>query len=425
MALFKRAYAHGSMKALIDTKAVKIANEELAAALADEGSESLPEEPVGEVAPEATADLAANLVELADSLQASADSAAAAAETVVGGDAGAPPGGMPAEMPAEMKGAPPTEEAKEASAKRAAIRFVQKLAQGSTITGDRPDQQNTPALGTTGEGAMDQQQRPEGFANVGVAGVGQQEAAGKGKIGDEEKVEGIAMGPVAVDGSNTVTEVVNKSASIQNLIRAAARIKQSSTTVGVGAVPADAATGELALDDKNRPGGSAYANKGVADVGKTDEVVPAKARIGDEKAHPGQEAHAGGTNTVIQETKVGEDEAYMQRFKTLGAKYANRFPFYFADHQKVAAVQYLMGLPPQECENVVTKMEKTAEMPAGLKNYIASKGDSEGKSDAEKKDEEDKKDKEDKEDKKDETDKKASAPLPNSNLLSRLRRMQA
>lgn len=413
MALFKRAYAHGSMKALIDTGAVKVANEELAAQLADQASESLPEEPVGEVAPEETAELAANLVQLSNSLQESADNAAQAAEAAAGG--------APAEGAAPVEDVAKSAALRSAATKKAASLFLQKLGQGTTITGDRPEQQNTPVQGVTGEGQMDQQQRPEGYANVGEDGVGTQQDAGKGKLGDEEKVEGTGMGPVAIEGSNTATEVVNKSASIRNIIKAAAQQKKASTTVGVGAPVTDASTGEGKLDDQNRPGGEGYANKGEDGVGHTDMQVPAGARIGEEKAHPGQESHAGGTNTVIQETKVGEDETYMRQFKQLGAKYANRFPFYFDTHQKVATIQYLMGLPPQEREVTVAHMEKTAEMPEGLKNYMAGKGNGE-----EKKEEggEEKKDEDKKEEKKDEGEKK-EASARSSNILARLRRLQA
>jgi hypothetical protein len=398
MALFKRAYAHGSMKALIDAGAIKVANEELAAALADEGSEGLPEEPVGEVAPEATAELAANLVELSNSLQESAGNAAQAAEAVTGGGEAAPVEEAPVEVPPEM------EEAKAASVKRAAAIFRRKLAEGSTITGDRPEQENDPSTATSAESKMDQQQRPENFANVGEDGVGMQEAAGKGKVGDEEKVEGVGMGPVGQENSNSAEEQVGmKSASIRNLIKAATQGKQAATTVGVGATPEDASTGELSLDDQNRPGGEGYANKGVKDVGETVMVTPAGARVGEEKAHPGQDKKKDGSNTVIQETKVGEDEEYMKRFKQVGAKYANQFPFFFDRHQKVATVQYLMSLPPNDRDALVDRMQKTAEVPEALKNYMGGK---------------DEKDDEGEE-------KKASVSASRRNLLSRLRSMQA
>lgn len=399
MALFKRAYAHGSMKALLDTNAVKVASEELAAQLADQASEGMPEEPVGEVAPEATAELAANLVQLSNSLQESADNAASAAQSVAEGG-----------------------EAKSASVKKAAQLFLRKLGQGSTITGDRPEQQNDPAQATSGESKMDQQQRPENYANVGEDGVGTQQDAGKGKIGDEEKVEGTGMGPVAQEGENTATEVVpvKSASSIRDIIKSVTQ-KKANATVGVGAKQTDAMTGEGQVDDKNRPGGDSYANKGEDDVGKTDMKVPAGARVGQEKAHPGQESSVGSTNTVVQETKVGEDEEYMRRFKKVGAKFANRFPFFFDTHQKVATVQYLMSLPPQEREMVVNHMEKTAEVPEGLKNYMASKDVKK-----EEKEEEEDENEEKKEEMNEEmNEEKKSSVNPQSNILKRLRQLQA
>lgn len=415
MALFKRAYAHGTMKALIDTGAVKVANEELAAELADEASEGLPEEPVGEVAPEATAELAANLVQLSNSLQESAGNAAQAAEAVAGG---------------ASEGAEEASEAKEAAFKRAARLFLRKLGEGSTITGDRPEQQNDPSTSTNAESKMDQAQRPENYANVGEDGVGMQQDAGKGKVGDEEKVQGPGMGPVAQEGSNSATEQVGmKSASIRNLIHAATMRKKADMTVGVGTTPPDATTGEGTLDAKNRPGGEGYANKGVNGVGQTDMRVPAGARVGDETPRADQDVKAGGgTNTVIQETKVGEDEAFMRQFKAIGAKYASRFPFYFDQHQKVAAVQYLMSMPPADREALVSRMEKSAEVPEGLKNYMSSKDDGDDESEGEEKGESAKEEKgegaaEEKAEEK--TEKKASVSASRSNLLARLRRVQA
>lgn len=420
MALFKRAYAHGSMKALIDTGAVKVASEELAAQLANQASESLPEEPVGEVAPDDTAELAANLVQLSNTLQESADNAAQAAQAATG-TAGA---GAGADLGGAMGGA--GEEMKAAAWKKAAQHFLQKLGQGTTITGDRPEQQNTAAQDVTGEGEMDQAQRPEGYANVGEDGVGTQEAAGQGALGDEAKVEGVGMGP-AQEGSNTVTEVVNKSASIRNLIKAATQ-KRADSTVGVGSTPPEAVTGEGKLDDQNRPGGAGYANVGEDGVGGTAMRVPAGARIGEEKAHPGQEGHAGSENTVIQETKVGEDESYMQQFRLLGTKFANRLPFYFDSQQKVASIQYLMGLPPGEREAVVSRMEKTAEMPEGLKNYLADKGEGDkGKGADEESTGHEKKEtpEEEKKEDKDKQNTKEASLRSQGNILARLRRLQA
>lgn len=405
MAVFKKAYARGTMKALIDTGAVKVANEELAAELADAASEGMPEEPVEEVAPEATAELAANLVQLSNSLQESAGNAAQAAEAVTG----AAPEAAPA--------------AKEAAVKRAALRFMRKLSEGSTITGDRPEQENDPSTSTNAESKMDQQQRPENYANVGEDGVGMQQDAGKGKIGDEEKVEGVGMGPVAQEGSNSASEQVGmKSASIRNLIHAATMRKRADATVGVGSTPPDATTGEKTLDDQNRPGGDGYANKGVDNVGETDMKVPAKARVGDEEPRTDQDKKKDGTNTVIQETKVGEDEAYLRQFKQVGAKYANRLPFFFDQHQKFAAVQYLMGLPPQDREALVSRMEKTAEVPDGLKNFIATKKeDDEEKGESESEEKSESKSEEKKEENGEE--KKAALRPARNNVLARLRQM--
>jgi hypothetical protein len=394
MALFKKAYAHGVCKALIDTKAVKFASEEIAAEAADAASETLPEEPIEAVAPEQTAELAANLVELSNSLQESADNAAQAADAA----------------------------AKTGSVHKAAARLRAKLAEGtgSTITGTKPEQQNTVQNAETTEAKMDEAQRPEGYANVGEDGVGSQQDSGRGAVGEEEDrdaAQGTGMGPKGEDGTNSAEEA--KSASLRRVIAAAA--KHASTTVGVGGAAPDMDTGEGKLDDQNRPGGKAYANKGSDQVGQTDEKVPAVARIGKEEPNNASggmgPVGTGGTNTVIQETKVGEDEEYMQRFRSLGQKVASKLPFYFTSHQKVAAIQYLMGLPPSEQNRVVGQIEKTAEVPEALKAYVAKSEGDNGEEEEESEEEEKTEEKgEEKEEKKE---------AAQADILRRLRRLQA
>jgi len=406
MALFKKAYAHGVCKALIDTGAVKFANEEIAAEAADAVSEGLPEEPVDAVAPETTADLAANLVELSNSLQESAANAAQAADAAAGS------GGAP--------------EQEVTAAARTLRRKLGMADTGSTITGTKPEQQNTVQNAETAEAKLDDQQRPEGYANVGEAGVGSQQDSGRGAIGEEEDraaAQGTGMGPVGEPGTNSAEEA--KTSSLRRVIAAAA--KHASTTVGVGGVTPDMVTGEGKLDEQNRPGGAGYANKGSKEVGKTDETVPAVARIGKEEPHTAAggmgPVGTGGTNTVIQETKVGEDEEYMKRFRALGGKVANHLPFYLTSHQKVAAIQYLMGVPPSEQTRLIDHIEKTGgEMPDALKSYVAkSDGGDDEKKDDEKKDGEKKDDK--KKDDEECGDSKCAAPR--SDVLARLRRLQA
>ena len=435
--MFRKAYVRGVNKALIDTGAVKYASEELAAEAADAVAETLPEQPTDEVAPEQTAELATTLVELSNQLGQASEGAAAAAEQVAGGApemapemGGAPEMGLP-----EMGGAPemggmeeevasPEDVAKSASlrAKMAAQVLRYKLGTGSTITGDKPHQANTEPLAETAEAMMDLSNRPEGYANVGEAGVGDQAAAGTGAIGDENVVQGIGMGPVGEDGTNSVTEAI-KGASLRNLIK---KVAQGTTITGTDPgqqnTPEQAAqvTGEGAMEAAARP--VSYAVSGEAGVGNSAEAAKERASaVGTEQAHPGTMGPVGkpGTNSAIQQIangKTAEDEEWLKRFKATSAKYASVLPFWMDENAKVASIQYFMGLSPSEATSVASYIQKTAEIPEALKTYVEKKkGDSE--------EEEDKDEKKGKKEDKEEGTKEAS--LQAGDIIQRLRRLNA
>jgi hypothetical protein len=180
--LFKTAYARGALQALIETNVVKVADEEAADAIAQTAGESLPEEPVEAVSPETTTELAANLVQLSDALQASADSAGQAAEAAGAGtmNPGTPMGGMDAGAMGPMGAAE--------AVKGAALRKRSSSQEENTLPS---------AAGENEEAALDIAQRPEGYANVGVAGVGTQAQSGEGAIGKEQQTPptNAAQGP--------------------------------------------------------------------------------------------------------------------------------------------------------------------------------------------------------------------------------------
>jgi hypothetical protein len=423
--MFKKAYARGTMKALLDAGVVKIANEDLAAAVADQAAEGMPEQPLGEVPPEVSADLVANLVDLSNSLQEGAESAAAAANAASGGEA---PG---AEAPAEeATEAPPSPEEKTGALKNAAARLRRKLSAdtGSTIVGDRPVQENRPENTPSAEAKLDAKNRPGGdsYANVGEDGVGGQQDSGAGAIASERKREGVGMGP-AEGGSNSATEAV-KGASLRAFIRKVAMGKSAEvpgTTIDGSKPSVDAITGEGELEKNRRPEG--YANVGVDAVGNSALAAGERAAaVGTEEPHPGQPAHEGGSNTVIDQAKTSADKEFVARFIATGKKYASLLPFYMDENEKTAAIQYLMSLPPFEQARVMSGVEKTAELPEGLKNYIANKKDGEGeKKDDDEKDDDEKNEEEKKEEKKEEAKKEASARrAPKSgDVIARLRQL--
>ena len=405
--MFRVAYVRGVNQALIDTGAVKYASEELAAEAADAVAEALPEQPVGEVAPEDTAEIASALVELSNNLEEAATNAADAAEAVAGG-----PGASVAEG---------VEEKISADVSRAAAILRAKLAQnptGSTITGDKPEQQNTEPLSENAEAKMDLSNRPEEYANVGEDGVGNQEASGDGAVGSENVVQGKGMGPVAVDGTNSATDAI-KGASVRDMIKNALNKRAMGTTI-TGTDPAQqntqgqaaAISGEAKMEAAARP--ENYANKGEDGVGKSDEAAKERAAaVGKEEDHPGSMGPVGkdGTNTAIEQSKAAEEEAYMKQFKALSAKYAQVLPFWMDNNEKVAAIQYMMGIAPSDRDAIKSHIEKTAELPEALKEYVAKKKDN-GDDKEEKKEEE-----------KEEETKEASVSTA-GDIIAKLRKIQ-
>ena len=405
--MLNKFYGRGVCGALRDVGLVKFANDEIATDAADAVSEAvLPEEVPEEIGPEATAALADNLMELSQALEAGADNAEAAAEA------------------AKSASANP---AMQARVKNAASWLRRKIAEGedgTTITGTKPDQMNELTQSPTGEARMDEQNRPGGdaYANVGVEGVGTQQALGQGAIGSEKDHPG-SMGPVDVLNSNSAIEAI-KGASLNRLI---AKLAQGGTTLMPGAAPTpDAATGEGNLDDANRPGYAGYANMGVTGVGESDEAAKERAAaVGIESVHPGTMGPVGqgGTNTAIQQipgTKQSSaEQAYLRNFQEVANKYAAYLPPRLSRTEKVAALKYLLSQEPIMRDKLALHMQKTAEMPAGLAEYVAKeKGENEEEgAEYEKKETKE----EEKKEEKGEEEETSSA----SNILSKVRNLIA
>jgi len=410
----------------------------------------LPDEAPEEIAPEDTASLAANLAELAGALEESAAHAGEAAQAAAGAPAGADPAAAAMPMAAPPMAAPPAaapptavpegeaakaasageaETAKAASVTNAGLWLQQKLSEsgtGSTITGTKPEQENTIPTSEQGEAVLEALNRPggKGYANVGVTGVGTQEASGEGAVGAEGEHPGTA-GPVAETKDNSAIEAT-KNAAAERLLNMVNKLAMGSTITGKDPGQNNElstvapVTGEGQLEGAARPHN--YANKGVAGVGKSDEAAKARAAaIGDETPHPGQEGHGGkSTNTVINQSKSAAENEYLEQFQTVADKYAAYLPPRLNDVEKVAALKYIMSLDPVSRDKVAMYMDKTAELPEALKAYV--KGDDEGEKDG-KKDKDEKKDKDGKKDKEkdEEKDEKKEAAISAETVLSQIR----
>ena len=416
--MLNKLYGRGVCDALQQAGLAKFANEKIALEAADAVSDAvLPEEVPGEVAPETTAVLANNLMELSQALEEGASHAADAAEAAAGPEGAAPEGIAPEGIAPE-------------GVKNAAAWLCQKIAEGTgtMITGTDPGQKNTLENSVNSEAQLDTQNRPggAGYANVGVQGVGIQQASGQGAIGSEKEHPG-SMGPVDVQNSNSVIEAI-KGASLRRLIT---KLSEGTTLMPNASVTPDAETGEGKLDDANRPGGAGYANKGVAGVGQSEQAAKARAAaIGTEGAHPGTMGPVGqgGTNTVIQQipnTKQGSaEQTYLRNFQEVADKYAAYLPIRLTQEEKIAAVKYFLSQEPVVRDRMAMHMQKTAEMPAGLAEYVA-KEKGEGKKDEGKKDEGKKDEGKKDEDKKDEDKEKEGEKTSSADILARVRNLIA
>lgn len=386
--MLNKFYGRGVCDALREAGLVKFANDEIAGEAADAVSDAvLPEEVPEEIGPEATAALAENLMELSAALEAGADHAAAAAE--------------------EAAKTGSVNPARQVRVKNAALWLRKKLSQdGTTIMGDQPDQKNELENSDTGEAELDMKNRPGGdaYANVGVAGVGTQQASGVGAIGSEKERED--AGSVDVDNSNSAIEAI-KGASLNRLI---AKLAQGTTLMPNAGTTPDATTGEGALDDVNRD-----PVKHVAGVGNSAQAAKERASsVGTEGAHPGTMGPVGqgGTNSAIQQipnSKQGSaDQMYLRSFQEIAGKYAAYLPPRLNQYEKVAAIKYLLSQEPVMRDKIALFMSKTAELPEGLAEYVKKETEDEDEEGA-------------KEEKKEEEEKTSSA----SDVLSKVRRLIA
>jgi hypothetical protein len=345
MSLFKRAAVRGMAHELVRRNIVtfpsKQAMDEAADAVAD--ASPMPEMAgEGGHEPEQVAEIAQKLIEIGHALMAQAG-----IEHHPGAPAGAPP------LPMDGAGPEAAEAAKAASyllkeasftplsdlASQAAISVMEKTAaetktanpSGALMHGG--DKQNTPADAAKSDSvaALDQKQRPQGEYHDGM-GKTQLETA-KGELGHQGKATVTPSN--SPSGTNSVNADAHKSAAekkLRDMLKAAA-----STLVGVASPAAtknkehDAAKSDsvATLDLKNRPVDAYHVGQGKTNINE-DEA----ARIGKEQKHPKAPSNSpSGTNSVVQASKLSEEDAFMVLFDKCAA-----------DEQKVAAVKAMIGL---------------------------------------------------------------------------------
>ena len=238
MSIFKKAYVRGCAQLLVDAGIFDGNQTEKIAAMADQvGGQLNPEPSSGQLPPEATAEVLQALIDLAQGQHAGEAEAPAMAEN-----------------------------------KMAALRKVAD-GTGSVITGYKPEQENLEKNTTQGDAKMDLESRPEStYANVGVRGVGKSEKANKGRIGEEDDVDGKVHSEAKKNTVNSGAEGKSASLDLKALVR---KLAADTGSVINGKKPEQenkevkSVQGDAKMDLESRPE-STYANKGVRNVGKSD-----------------------------------------------------------------------------------------------------------------------------------------------------------
>lgn len=338
MGLFKRAAARGVAHELVRNKLAEFPSKEAMDAAADavaDAHEGMPEM-TGEEghSPEHLAEVANKLMEIAHALMAEA------------GQAGAGPAQELSKQSASAD--------YEDLAISEAVQCMEKAAYevkaaGALVEGG--DKGNTPEQAAqVGEVAkLDEKQRPQGTYQVAMGDTALDSM--KGHVGDLAKSDKTPKN--SPEGTNSVNEDAKKAAlaKIANKLVGLHDGKSENS-------PAEAAKHDTVakLDQKQRPQGMYHVGQGNANFKE-----PADARIGKEMPHPNGPANSpSGTNSVIEASKVSEEDAFLTLFKKTAADVGPYLPA-MSDDEKVAAISRMIGYSHDERQNYLNQLHKVAE----------------------------------------------------------------
>jgi DNA-binding phage protein len=343
MSLFKRAYVRGVNDELIRLGLARYPVKEAADEIADAVGDQLPVEPSAEpVSPETAADVAATLVDAANKLVSETQGEGLGSE---------------GEQELKTSAAQDLETRAGEQAYHCMLKVAEevKAAEGSTIEGG--DKGNSPAGAAASETQMENANRPEGYANVGVTGVGGTSSGagrGTGVIGKEQPQP--AAPKESPGGSNSVVQQ-SKMGSLAEIIRKVAMAKhaEGSTIEGgdKGNTMAGATASETKMEERMRPEG--YAHLGRPGMGDTDLQVPAGANVGVEQAHPKAPAESpagalppSSANSIVENSKTSGEDPFLALFKKTAEEIANFLPATLTSDDKIAHVRRMMGMTPEE-----------------------------------------------------------------------------
>jgi hypothetical protein len=371
MSLTKRAFVRGINDELIRLGYVRYSDKIAADEIADAVGDQMPEEPAAEpVSPETAADVAATLVDAANKLVEETSGAGLAEE-------GAPPMAEEEELKTSAAQDLDTRAYNQGYACLVkAAQEAEKRATGSTIEGGDKGNTLSDAAATTGEGKVEADRRPDGYANVGVDGVGDtSHPAGRdpgAQVGTEEahpdQPGASDAGAVPPASGNTVVEQ-SKSSSLRAIIQKVAM----GTTIEGGDKgntldQAAALTGEGKLEADRRPMG--YAHMGKDNVGQTETPIgrDPQSSVGHEMDHPDKPKESppqstpdgGAGNTVVEQSQASKESAYMNLFTQTAQKVASLLPNNLDQDMKIAHIRQMMGLTDSEQTEYIGMLHKEA-----------------------------------------------------------------
>lgn len=358
--LFKRAYTRGINDELIRLGYVRYPTKLAADEIADAVGDQMPVEPAAEaVSPETAAEVAATLVDAANTLVSETQGAGMA-----------PEGALPQAEEAALKTSA-AEDLDYRAEKQAAAVMIKaaeetKHAMGSTIEGG--DKGNLLSQSVQGETIMENKNRPQGLYNKGVAGVGQTDSPagrGTGVVGKEEVPAPKAPGESPA-GSNSVIEQSKMGSALRQVIQ---KIAMGTTIEGgdKGNTLSQAAgvTGEAKLENDRRPEGYAENSRGTTEL----PVTPA-ATVGTEQPHPDQPGESpagavpgGSGNSVVEfsnEAKTGGADPFLALFKHTAEKIGSHLPRALSEEQKIAHIRQMMGMTDIERSDYIGLLHKEA-----------------------------------------------------------------
>lgn len=323
--MFKHAYVRGIQTALVNGGHAAFPDETTANKVADYIADHVDFDPMQGVSSDGTAKLAVELIQASDWLKRQPNYKAASWTKIASWDD------------------------VQALADHHAVDLMTKAAEGSTIEGG--DKGNDEA--SSGEGEMDERQRPPGYAED---SRGQTDVDTRpGAVGREEEN---SKRPASTDSKDNSVQEQSRTASLAYLFRKAA---EGSTIEGGDKGNDQPSTGEGMMDARQRPPGYAVL-PGQGDLGAMMDHYSGAAIVGREVPHPNgpSESPAGYNSLTETSSKAAAADPYIALFKKTASEVHEYLPRGMSEESKIAAVRACMGMNNEEKAHYLVGLQKEA-----------------------------------------------------------------